>query len=151
MAKGRQVALTKLEGEVMRAVWNAEPNPVRVRDVAEALNARRRTPLAYNTVQTMLTILRDKRIVQVVPGSGRAHLYRAQISRSHASTSAIRELIDRMFNGRVQPLIHQLIDESELTAEELASLRQWVDAKLRDAKPHDAQPHQAKSRREREP
>ena len=54
----RKTALTKLEGEVMRAVWDAEPNPVRVREVMEALNKRRRKGLAYNTVQTMLTILR---------------------------------------------------------------------------------------------
>src|SRR5215510_3482690 len=63
----------------MRAVWDAQPRAVRVRDVLEAVNARRRAPLAYNTVQTMLTILRDKGVVQVTApgnaegGGGAAH------------------------------------------------------------------------------
>jgi BlaI family transcriptional regulator, penicillinase repressor len=134
MARRRRPALTRLEGEIMRIVWEREPEAVRVRDVLEALNARRRTPLAYNTIQTMFTILKNKGIVQMVRGPGRAHLYRAKVSRESASRSMVRELLDRLFNGRAQPLLQQLIDESDLSADELASLRAWVDAKLRDAK-----------------
>jgi predicted transcriptional regulator len=134
MARRRRPALTRLEGEIMRIVWEREPAPVRVRDVMEALNARRRAPLAYNTIQTMLTILRDKGIVQTVRGGGRAHLYRAKVSRDAASRSMVRDLLERVFNGRAQPLLQQLIDESDLSPAELASLRAWVDTKLRDAR-----------------
>jgi len=136
--------LTKLEGEIMRAVWDAQPRSVRVRDVLEAVNGRRRVPLAYNTVQTMLTILRDKGVVQVIaPGSGgapgspesggRGHQFRAKVSRAEASRHMVGDLVDRLFNGRVQPLLQQLIDEGDLSPEELASLRAWVEAKLRDS------------------
>ena len=128
----RKTALTKLEGEVMRAVWDAEPNPVRVREVMEALNKRRRKGLAYNTVQTMLTILRTKGIVSLAKGGGRAHLYRARVSRAAASRHMVGELVDRLFNGRVEPLLQQLIDEADMDPNQLQALRDWVDDKLRD-------------------
>ena len=128
----RKTALTKLEGEVMRAVWDAEPNPVRVREVMEGLNKRRRKPLAYNTVQTMLTILRTKGIVSLAKGGGRAHLYRARVSRAAASRHMVGELVDRLFNGRVEPLLQQLIDEADMDPHQLQALRDWVDDKLRD-------------------
>ena len=132
MGRKRKVALTKLEGEVMRAVWDAQPQPVRVRDVTAALNGRRPKPLAYNTVQTMLTILRDKGIVSLVKGGGRAHLYRARVSRAEASKHMVGDLVERLFNGRVRPLLQQLIDEADLEPQELEELRDWVDAKLHD-------------------
>lgn len=134
MAKRRRIALTKLEAEVMRIVWDAEPDPVRVRHVADALNRRRGSkPLAYNTVQTMLSILKDKGIVKLVEGPGRGHHYRARVSRDRASRHMVGELVDRLFDGRVQPLLHQLIDEGDFEPAELELLRCWVDEKLRDA------------------
>jgi BlaI family penicillinase repressor len=133
MARKRRIVLTKLEGEIMRAVWDRHPDQVRVRDIVEAVNARRSTPLAYNTVQTMLTILRDKGVVQVVADRGRAHFYRAKVSHDEISRSMVGELVDRLFNGRVQPLLHQLIEQADLSPSELTALRSWVDAKLRDA------------------
>ncbi len=132
--KSSDVALTRLEGEVMRAVWDAEPDTVRVRDVMDALNAGRARPLAYNTVQTMLTILRDKEIVALARAPGRAHHYRAKVSRAEASRHMVGDLVNRLFDGRVQPLLHQLIDESGLEPDELEQLRKWVDAKLRDGR-----------------
>lgn len=131
MAKRPSARLTALEGDIMRAVWDA-PGPVTVRDVAAAVNARRKPPLAYTTIQTMLTILRDKGAVDAVEGPGRAHLYRARISREQASRHQIRELVDRFFDGRLSPLLHQLIGEENLDPAELKELRAWVDAKLRD-------------------
>lgn len=133
MPRRAPISLTKLEGEVMLAVWDA-PGPVRVRDVADALNARRDPPLAYTTVQTMLTILKDKGIVEQVEGDGRAHVYRARVSRDEASRHMVRELADRLFGGEIQPLLLQLIGQARLKPAELRELRDWVDARLRDGK-----------------
>ncbi len=131
MAAHPPASLTKLEGEVMRAVWDL-PGPVTVRDVADAVNAERDQPLAYTTVQTMLNILRDKGIVEQTKGTGRAFLYRARVSRDQASSHMVRDLADRIFGGRVEPLLMQLIDQSNLKPSELRELRDWVDSQLRD-------------------
>jgi predicted transcriptional regulator len=45
----------------------------------------------------------------------------------------VRDLVDRLFDGRVQPLLHQLIDDEKLAGADLQELRDWVDARLRDA------------------
>ena len=133
MGRRRQVNLTRLESEVMRAVWEADPEPVRVREVVEALNRGRSRTLAYNTIQTILTILKEKAVVRQVRGPGRAHHYRAQVSRETASRHMVGDLAARLFGGPVQPLLHQLIDDAKLDAEQLQDLRDWVDQRLRDA------------------
>jgi hypothetical protein len=51
----------------------------------------------------------------------------------------VRDLADRLFGGRVEPMLLQLIGESRLKPAELRELRDWVDAKLRDANGGDAQ------------
>ena len=139
MTKNSSFSLTKLEGEVMSAVWDAQPDPVCVRDVVESLNSARsktrRKKLAYNTVQTVLTLLKQKKVVRQVQGRGRAHYFIPCLSRIEASRHILSDLSNRVFGGQLKPLIHQMIDGAELTAEELAELRQWVDAKLKDAKP----------------
>jgi predicted transcriptional regulator len=126
------VSLTRLEGEVMCVVWDAGPGPVRARDVLEALNRGRKKPLAYNTVQTVLSILRDKGVVSVETGSGRAHLFRARVAREDASHQMARELADRLAGQDLAPFLLQLIGSADLERSELEELRDWVDARLSD-------------------
>jgi BlaI family penicillinase repressor len=133
MARRTSISLTKLEGEVMLAVWDLG-GPVRVRDVADELNSRREPALAYNTVQTMLNILKDKGILEQVEGAGRAHQYRAKVTREQASRHMVRDLADRLFGGQMQPLLLQLIGQARLKPDELRELRDWVDARLGDEK-----------------
>lgn len=134
MAKRKPSSLTRLEGEVMRAVWGLGAGPVRVRDVLDALNAGRKQALAYNTVQTVLNILKDKGALTDAGGEGRAHFYKATLSQKDASRDMLRELADRLFGGGLSPLLQNLVDDPRLSEEELRRLRAWVDARLRDAK-----------------
>jgi BlaI family penicillinase repressor len=131
MTHPRDISLTKLESEVMSAVWTFD-GPVRVREVAEAVNAGRREPLAYTTVQSVLTILKGKGAIERVKDTGRAHAFRARVSRDEASRGMMKELADRLFGGRVEPLLLQMIGQAQLKPEELAELRAWVDEQLHD-------------------
>ena len=116
----------------MRAVWDAQPSAVRARDVVEAMNERRAEPLAYTTVQTMLTILVDKGYVEVVSTEGRAHHYRARVSHREASKRLIGDLVERLFEGRPGSLLQMLVDDPTIDEAELLRLRKWVDARLSD-------------------
>jgi BlaI family penicillinase repressor len=135
MAKEKaKVVLTRLELEVMRAVWEAaasgsEPT---VREVVARLNEGRVRPLAYNTAQTVLNILRDKGVVRVRPGPGRAFVYVPKTTREHVTTSMVAELVDRLFDGRVQPLLLNLVGREELSRGELEGLRKLIDERLDD-------------------
>lgn len=123
----------------MSAVWMLA-GPVRVREVADAVNAGRREPLAYTTVQSVLMILKGKGAIEKVKGTGRAHAFRARVTRNEASRGMVKELADRLFGGRVEPLLLQMIGQARLKPEELAELRAWVDEQLHDADGEGAKP-----------
>lgn len=138
MVKKTASSLTGLESEIMAVVWDAQPEAVCVRDVVEGLNhsraKRRQKKLAYNTVQTVMILLKQKKAVKQVKSRGRAHYFQAAISRDDASRRVLSELSQKVFGGEVKPLILQMIDDADFSSDDLSELRKWVDAKLKDTK-----------------
>jgi predicted transcriptional regulator len=65
--------LGPLEAEVMRGIW-AAGGPATVRDVLGPVNRKRREPLAYTTVMTVMSRLVDKGILRRRK-EGRGYLY----------------------------------------------------------------------------
>jgi BlaI family penicillinase repressor len=130
----KSTVLTPLELEVMRALWQS-PKGATVRDAVQRLNAGREKPHAYTTVQTILTILKDKGAVDVTPGPGRAHLFHPRISAELVTTSMVGEFVDRLFGGQARPLLQHLVEKEELSADELRELRRWIDHRLDDKDP----------------
>ncbi|CAG0978160.1 hypothetical protein PHYC_01617 [Phycisphaerales bacterium] len=133
MSAKKPIVLTRLEARVMQAVWDGA-DPITVRDVAARVNQglRDKDTLAYTTIQSVLNILRDKGILETLPGPARALLYRARVSREQTSRHMVRDLADRLFGGEVQPLLVHMLDETDLDEKELRRLRAWVDMRLRD-------------------
>ena len=150
-ARRKQAApdFTPLESEIMGVIWEADPQSVSVREVLECVNAARDKQLAYNTVQTVFHLLRQKEAIQQVASTGRAHRFVANCSRRTAISQMLAELARRVFSGRLQPLIHQLIDDADLSPDELQQLRSWVDAKLKDA--NSSRPGKRDSSKRRKP
>ncbi|MCA9319796.1 MAG: BlaI/MecI/CopY family transcriptional regulator [Planctomycetes bacterium] len=132
MARKNPTVLTNLELSVMRVVWGANGEPLTVREVTERLNEQHPRALAYNTVQTMLTILKDKGAVKVKRGPGRAHLYLARLSRDQITTSMVGDLVERLFDGRIEPLLLHLMDTEKVSRDELETLRRSIVARLDD-------------------
>ena len=144
MARQRpKVLLTKLELEVMRSFWEGGIEAeLTVREVVERMHAERptaerqadsrRKPLAYNTVQTVLNILRDKGVLKTRAGASRAHLYQPRVSREQVTTSMVGELVKRLFDGQVEPLLLNLVERESLSRAELEKLRQLIDDRLDD-------------------
>jgi predicted transcriptional regulator len=92
-----------LESEVMRAVWEAD-TPVSVRQVLDALNARRSEPLAYTTVMTVMGRLLQKRAL-ARHGGRRRYLYEA--TASDAAGVAVRQVIHAYGDAAVAHLIEE--------------------------------------------
>ena len=126
--------LTELESEVMGAIWDADTEPVTVRQILERVNSGRQKVLAYNTVQTVFHLLRQKNAIKRVASVGRAHAFVANCSRGQTTRQMLGGIAERIFGGRLQPMIHQMIDDADLSDEELQELRDWVDQKLKDSK-----------------
>jgi predicted transcriptional regulator len=130
MTRRNAKRLTDLELEVMQSVWE-QGEPVTVRDVVERLAARQR-PLAYTTVQTMMNILRRKGALKSRPGPGRALVYRAGVSRQEATASMTEDFVARLFGGRAEPLLAQLIGHESIDRETLSELKRAIEEQLGD-------------------
>ena len=129
--------LTDLELEIMQIVWDARPDPLTVRDVAERHQAAGRKPLAYTTIQTMMNILTKKGVLEVGPGPGRAHHYRALLTRDDATASMTRDFVERLFGGSPEPLVARLLEEGSFSRETLEELRALIETQLEDERPEE--------------
>jgi len=107
--------LTPLELEIMQVLWDM--GACTVAEVQPRLQAR----LAYTTVQTMLNVLLKKHKVKRVP-DGRAFRYSPSVSRERATSSALHDMVKRMFGGSSEALLMAMVDSRQISAEELARI-----------------------------
>ena len=129
MVKKRPPKLTPLESLIMDTVW--ELGEVTVRDVKDALDPVK--PMAYNTVLTVMRILRDEKDYLRSRREGRADVYTPLVSREQAARRPLREVLERFFAGSACALVSQLLDSQELDPEEIRAIRREVDARLRES------------------
>ena len=105
----------------MKVVW--ERDSVTVRDVYEALLERRK--VAYTTVMTMMKILEQKKYLKRTQAD-RAYVYRPAQPKGQVVGAMVREFVNRVFNGSAEPLLVHLVQEHNLSRddlEEIARLR----------------------------
>jgi predicted transcriptional regulator len=127
MKKKPSSDMTPLELEVMRVLWQSEP--ATLQEVHRRMQETR--ALAYNTVQTMLTILHRKGKVKRV-AEKRGYLYSAAVTHEKTAANAIRNLVDRLFGGKPESLVLNMVRNQQLTPEQIAELRALLDAKEGD-------------------
>ena len=126
MSKPEKTTLTKLELQIMQAIWRLGPSNVAA--VQEALAP----DLAYTTVQTMLNILERKGKLKRTL-RGRAFEYSATVSEAKASTHAVRDLVDRMFGGSSEELVMSLIKSRQIDPKKIAELSKRLTEEERKA------------------
>jgi predicted transcriptional regulator len=119
----RMPAVSDAELEVLKVLWDAGPSTVR--DVAAVLRRRRRR-LAYNTVLTLLSRLREKGYA-AADRRETAHLFRAIVSRDDLVGSSLAALADRVCEGAASPLMLALVRGQRFSAEEIAHFRKLLD------------------------
>ena len=117
--------LTPLETMIMNVLW--DESPAAVRQVQERLNTVK--PMAYNTVLTVMRILRDKGFL-ASEREGRSDLYRPVVTREDMGRRSLGEVIDSFFAGSAEALVSQLLDGQSLSDEELAAIREELDRAL---------------------
>lgn len=117
------VRFTERELDIMQVLWDA--GPATVADVRDALE----DDLAHNTVLTMLKVLEDKGHVRRNTEE-RAHRFEALVGRGSAGASALRRVTETLFRGSPEELVLRLVDAQDLDDEEIARLRDLLDARL---------------------
>jgi predicted transcriptional regulator len=119
----KRVPVSDAELEVLKVLWAG--GAMTVRDVAVALRKQRRR-LAYNTVLTLLSRLREKGYVEA-DRRETAHLFRAVVTRDGLLGSSLAALADRVCDGTASPLLLALVKDQRLSQGELAELRELLD------------------------
>ncbi len=119
----RRSPVSDAELEVLKVLWTG--GPATVRDVSASLRRRRRR-LAYNTVLTLLSRLREKGYV-AADRRDTAHLFRAKVTREDLLGSTLSALAERVCDGTASPLVHALVRGQRFSADEIAHFRKLLD------------------------
>jgi predicted transcriptional regulator len=102
--------LTKLEFQIMEALWNA--GPCSIREIQEAFPERNRP--AYTTIQTTVYRLEDKKALRRAKRISNADIFEAVTSRDAAQKTLIDELVN-LLGGQPQPVMAHLVESGKLT------------------------------------
>jgi predicted transcriptional regulator len=107
----------------MDVIW--DKGRATVAEVSEALP--KHAALAYNTVLTTMRILEGKAYLRHAKAAeGRAFVYRPAVRREAASRNAVRHLLRRFFGNSAGKLVLNVLENDELTGEELRRIRELV-------------------------
>ena len=105
------------EYAVMEVLWHDAP--LTASEVADRVPAAR--GWSIRTVKTMLGRLLAKGIL-AHEEDGRRYLYRPAIARADYVAQESGRLIDRMFGGKVTPLVAHLAERDRLTSVDIAEI-----------------------------
>ena len=106
--------LTRLELQIMEALWNLGPSSIR--EIQEAFPEPGRP--AYTTIQTTVYRLEAKKALRRVKKISNAHIFEAVLSRNAAQSRLIDELMG-LFGGRTQPVMAHLIESGKLSLDDV--------------------------------
>jgi BlaI family penicillinase repressor len=116
------MTLSEAEWKVMEALW--ERSPATVREVVDRVGPG--TGWAYTTVKTMLERMVEKGAIRRRVRD-RVGWFEPVLTRKAARRSAVRSLLDRAFDGAFGSLLHHLVSEERLSAEDRRRLREILE------------------------
>lgn len=113
-------AISEAESIVMEVLWRK--SPMATEDIVSALSAQRwQAP----TIKTLLSRLLGKGAIRAEK-DGRRYLYSAVLQRDEWLSSESTGLLDRLFGGRVAPLVAHFSKQRKLSKKDIAELKRIV-------------------------
>jgi BlaI family penicillinase repressor len=113
--------ISDAELDLMEALW-ASREPLTSADVAERLEAR---GWSLATIKTMLSRLVMKGAIRHRQ-DGRRFLYSPAIEREAYVGSESIKFVERLFGGRLSPLVARLAEEDALDAKDIAEIEKLL-------------------------
>ena len=111
------------EHEVMEVLW--QEAPLTAAEVAERVPASR--TWSIRTVKTLLSRLLAKGAL-THEEEGRRYLYRPAVARDDYVAQESRRLLDRLFGGRVTPLVAHLAESDSLSDRDIEEIEALLKA-----------------------
>jgi BlaI family transcriptional regulator, penicillinase repressor len=121
MARQNLQSLTEREAQIMDIVWRL--GEVTAEQVREALPG---TP-HDSTVRTLIRVLENKGYL-THDVRGKVYVYRSLVGRHKAQKLAVRTILTRFFAGSAEDLVSRLIEDEQLSREQLDELRKSASA-----------------------
>ncbi|HZX71953.1 MAG TPA: BlaI/MecI/CopY family transcriptional regulator [Rhodanobacter sp.] len=116
-------AISEAESRVMEVLWQQSPQ------TSEEIVALLAGPTGWHekTIRTLLNRLLGKGAVGAQK-DGRRYLYSPRLRREDWQQQESRSLLDRVFGGKVAPLLAHFSQHENLTARDVAELRKLIEA-----------------------
>jgi predicted transcriptional regulator len=112
---------SNLEMQVLSLLW--ERGPSTVRDIQEALPDGKTR--AYTTVLTVMQVMEKKGLLSHT-SQGNTHVYSPKVSSQQTLGPLLRNLVRNLFGGSPATAMQHLLDENDVSREELARLKEMI-------------------------
>jgi BlaI family transcriptional regulator, penicillinase repressor len=115
------MSISAAESRVMEVLWRRSPL------TAEEIVAEVAEPQGWSeaTVKSLINRLLTKRAIEAEK-VGRRYLYRPRTDRLAYLSHESRGLLDRLFGGRIAPLVSHFSKTNQLSPEDVAELKRLI-------------------------
>jgi BlaI family transcriptional regulator, penicillinase repressor len=114
-------SISEAESVVMEVLW--QTSPMATEDLIAALGGTGKWHVS--TVKTLLTRLQKKGVIRAQQ-DGRRYLYSPVMKREQWLTDESTGLLDRLFGGRVAPLVAHFSQRRKLSKKDVAELKRLI-------------------------
>ncbi|RJP41619.1 MAG: BlaI/MecI/CopY family transcriptional regulator [Phycisphaerales bacterium] len=128
--------ITAAELKIMKILWRIGSGTVR--DVLDALAADGESP-AYTTVMTLMNQLGDKGAVSV-DRRRQPFVYQPAVRREQVLGDRIAQFVQTVFDGQAGELVLRLVEQGNLSPEDLRRIEARIEARERLEGAKDAPP-----------
>jgi len=109
--------------EIMKVVW--DKGEVTINNVVDAINAKRINKIRRTTVQVQMNRLEDYGWLKHSE-EGRTYVYSAVVEKQKTRREILEDIKNRVFGGSRAELVKCLIEDSDVSSEEIKELRELL-------------------------
>lgn len=122
--------LSDFELEVMQLFWsNPESTAPEIHQIITVKRA-----VSYSTVKTIIDRLENKGALSRSRQQGRTIFYKPIVDRNQLRKPMIRDFINRVFLGKSKPLVAHILQEENLTLDDISYLESLLKERKKELK-----------------
>ena len=130
MPRPKAIRPTDRELEILQILW--ERGNCTAKDIHEVLNKKSKT--AYNTVQTILIIMLEKKLVKR-DDSAKSHVFRANYNKEDMEKKMLKTFMDTVFGGSAMRLVTRALSLKPTSTEEQEKIRDLLERRKNHENP----------------
>jgi BlaI family transcriptional regulator, penicillinase repressor len=115
------MAISEAEAVIMEVLWRQAPRSAE--DILAEVSAQQ--DWQEGTVKSLLNRLLTKKAIKA-EREGRRYLYSPRVTREQYVSQESKGLLDRLFDGRVAPLVAHFSEQRKLSKKDIAELRKLL-------------------------